>query len=815
MLRRTMSSSSDSSDSEDDFQASRMQNLLSSFYGVVADETAQDQVQQETSLHENIDSSNFDADEYTVNMLHNESLAGLLNRDAKLVREIKTIDTDMKMLVHENYNKFISATDTIRNMRHNVSDMEEKMNELKTDMDAIYAKASTITEALNPTRNSIEKLVSVRQLLKKLEFLFELPLRLSRSIELKAYAQAVKYYTTARGVLQDHLDVPSFSNILREADTIINQLKSDIQGWIQVDDIPASKLAQYIKLLLSLDEDNTLLHTRYLEWHRRRLKWMLHRHSEEITLNNMNQPEEGWPFETMPIDEFVGALKTSVVQGFVDMCHMYVGIFGTAGFRANEPHPDLVKFGTELFAQYFALCKKKILSTSFDIHDTSLESLNTLSVALQSMQQSAQLIHQLVPKFRAHDRLAETLENAIRHQIEVIFKSLHISTMDKLASCFDMHQAATAQDAKSLASEIISGISNVLASLSPLVEIGTDIMSDIPRIFSDLVQGQLHGYFLWYSNAVESLTENDPRSAIIDDGGDVDDGHNIFDVTTQRKVWVDGSSAGIALLLAMVSKDVKDAGARNALKMLTDNLPYLRESIDDSVPHGLGVGNTVDIPDLVSRMQTTTQNLLIRYVHLLTDRLSGTVEDHFASVDWLRHEQPQAVSAYCSDLFSEMESIARDVIRITGADFALSTIPRRPVFKLPSGSVAGVDADSDAEPGIRINIERLFTQKMTLYEGITFAPPTIISACLTTALKSLYETARLLTFSKFAYQQAQIDASFLRVMLPRLGVKLDNGLDNLIDEFIGSVHERCIAPLDIDIAVVDSIVRSKRDEMGL
>jgi hypothetical protein len=44
-------------------------------------------------------------------------------------------------------------------------------------MQAIYVKADEITAQLAPARGKIEKLVSVRQLLQKLEFLFELPLR--------------------------------------------------------------------------------------------------------------------------------------------------------------------------------------------------------------------------------------------------------------------------------------------------------------------------------------------------------------------------------------------------------------------------------------------------------------------------------------------------------------------------------------------------------------------------------------------------------------------------------------------------------------
>lgn len=42
------------------------------------------------------------------------NLDGLLQRHVEMAAEIKNLDTDLQMLVYENYNKFISATDTIK-----------------------------------------------------------------------------------------------------------------------------------------------------------------------------------------------------------------------------------------------------------------------------------------------------------------------------------------------------------------------------------------------------------------------------------------------------------------------------------------------------------------------------------------------------------------------------------------------------------------------------------------------------------------------------------------------------------------------------
>ena len=62
------------------------------------------------------------------------------------------MDSDMQNLVYENYNKFISATDTIRKMKHNVADMEREMELLVSSMEKTrYEKRDQKKKTLNET----------------------------------------------------------------------------------------------------------------------------------------------------------------------------------------------------------------------------------------------------------------------------------------------------------------------------------------------------------------------------------------------------------------------------------------------------------------------------------------------------------------------------------------------------------------------------------------------------------------------------------------------------------------------------------------
>ena len=96
----------------------RARNLLSSYYGasVASSGPEVDDL--------NIDGAGFNVDKYVSGLLAHKSLPELMQRGIAMVSEIKSLDSDMQMLVYENYNKFISATDTIRQMKQRVEEME-------------------------------------------------------------------------------------------------------------------------------------------------------------------------------------------------------------------------------------------------------------------------------------------------------------------------------------------------------------------------------------------------------------------------------------------------------------------------------------------------------------------------------------------------------------------------------------------------------------------------------------------------------------------------------------------------------------------
>ncbi|CAM9824847.1 unnamed protein product, partial [Laminaria digitata] len=116
----------------------RMQELLASYYGM----------QRGADRSSDVESTNFDARQYVKGLLQKEKVETLLRKDDEMVREGKKLAADRQRLVYENYNKFISATDTIRKMAQNVEGMETEMADLKGSMDRISDSSATVNASL-------------------------------------------------------------------------------------------------------------------------------------------------------------------------------------------------------------------------------------------------------------------------------------------------------------------------------------------------------------------------------------------------------------------------------------------------------------------------------------------------------------------------------------------------------------------------------------------------------------------------------------------------------------------------------------------
>jgi len=154
---------SSNSDSDNEDGPNTMMSLLSSYYGV--DDEPNGKESPKAKVTSNIDAVGFDHTEYVRKKFATCEVNELLKEDTKLIHDIKTLDCDMQMLVYENYNKFISATETIKRMKTNVEAMDDDMDAVTSKMKTIIATTTRLDSTLTSKRLHIDKLVRIKRLL--------------------------------------------------------------------------------------------------------------------------------------------------------------------------------------------------------------------------------------------------------------------------------------------------------------------------------------------------------------------------------------------------------------------------------------------------------------------------------------------------------------------------------------------------------------------------------------------------------------------------------------------------------------------------
>jgi prefoldin subunit 5 len=148
----------------DERREHRRKALLADFYGAKGESGQSGDADADAN---NIDRPHFNVDQYCETLMQTESLAALQRRDGTLERQVVALDGEMKTLVYENYNKFISATDTIKQMKQNVEQLDDEMAALEASMSSLTQRTATIDAQLQPKRQHIQQLANVHALLEK------------------------------------------------------------------------------------------------------------------------------------------------------------------------------------------------------------------------------------------------------------------------------------------------------------------------------------------------------------------------------------------------------------------------------------------------------------------------------------------------------------------------------------------------------------------------------------------------------------------------------------------------------------------------
>ncbi|CAF1094928.1 unnamed protein product [Didymodactylos carnosus] len=296
-----------------------------------------------------IDSPGFDPETYVTKLLRESRLTALIDKEQLLTKQIKIYDNEMQTLVYENYNKFISATDTIRQMKKDFKKMEDEMSNLITNMNSINTFNHKIHLTLDVRRQEIRKLTSIHLLLQKIQYLFQLPTKLKEYANLGQYDQAVHTYTKALKALKKYEQIPSFNHIQTTCTDTMNVIREQLK---QEFDQQQQASIEVIELLLELGESPDYLSEQFLMQNQQRLQQPLDLMKQQlIVAENQFTTKQQQSSGQVPMDilDFVDSSYNNYLKNVYLFVESYENLFIRNNEISDDEFKERCKYNIETF----------------------------------------------------------------------------------------------------------------------------------------------------------------------------------------------------------------------------------------------------------------------------------------------------------------------------------------------------------------------------------------------------------------------------------------------------------------------------------
>jgi hypothetical protein len=719
--------------------------------------------------------------------MREKSLTQLVEKEQSLYREIQSLDSEMQTLVYENYNKFISATETIRKMSSNFDKMEEELKSLSVNMDGMISGSRTIHNNLKDQRTELNKLSSTYSLLQKLHFMFELCPKMHSFMENKSYNEAVKYYLKAEKALEQYRHFASIRAIDEECRQLLTQLKTSLHQQFADPQVSSQQITETVHLLLSLGEDSMLLAQQFLTFSEKKLQ--VNASELDYYLKENHKILNGQVTDDAPMDvlEFVDMACNGLLSNLSSVLLTFDSLF-----LANCKNKDVDM-------------EKNLLSTFVDTHVSAF-----VDQVMKRIDQEKPPVAD--PKFliRALDRFYCRLQS-----LRKVYSGRDFckQTRDLVITVVKQQCAACLEFLKTGFSEELMKIRQLIAtsnmaensasqppvsSLQMLTSIQLSVDEHVKQIVAYLITfRQPDVYFMKDANFENEFTRMIRESVVVQFLY-----HVIQQMEEFHKTGVQWSSPPqLILILSRVCFDM-DASIVTTLLAHVDDILKMKSNV-----------SLTSSTELCSLCKTAAQNLVNHYVRREGFNLSHMSRKSVETRDWMSVVEPRSVRSVMKRMVEDLTVIDGQVgdLYEEGNRVERSSDSSRRTFSTASarqGKQATVSYNNYSsnfiDQSLMSNIQKLFSEKMEIFSAVEFCKLSILTAIVKIALKSLVECVRMCTFSKYGLQQVQVDAFYLQMFLWKF-VSDENLIHNLLDEVISSATARCIDPVLMEISVVEKI----------
>ena len=760
----------------------RMKALTGAYYGVDNDDTNGGEDTTEARANAgNLDSSWFNVNLRVSELLKTTPYMQLLDVDEELRKHIVQLDNSMQLLVYENYSKFIGATDTMQNMKEKLIKMESQVSGLESKMDAIANATRRMNERNSSKREEVARLDRLGGLVNKLSTLFELPKKLRSVTDVVETLELVQLYKSALPYLSKHANVPSFAKIDRDAkDATIEiqvKLKNRLAGGVNIEGMTPQEFDAMINILLDLDEPSEPLAPLFFRWH--------HDFIFQGAVSKEDAVKE--TFETC-----VFLLKTTMFEPLSqtlttgeelfpeDVCSEEV-----AELKSNLAKDVVLSVLDKLRARFDAEPANFLQSpqeeeeegeSEDEAHEDTVDRIiRALALTMKefSAWDRALPSHTLQRGLRLGDRSQELAERVVRKQVNGIMSELKQRTDDHLHKLEAIDQGAggfNQQLLDEVSKSIISDANEARNHFTRLLKKATVVVStsDMSSSFDELFKFQMREWSQYLGDSLKGVSKKSGTMVLL-------------------------AKALLAKLLSTRTKELGVFDQKAATKSLST-------AGDDALKlfctlHGV----------------EAAKNMAFSYSDVVLDRRPSKVGD--GVVFMLNH-----IVMLLRMVKNAGVQFRRTASLPTTGTGATGGAPQASSYTRPTAQTAGQRQPGGVvapAAGLGSQILKLFSEKLIVFDRVEFDGTAISAAALRVALKTWFEHVREEVLNRYAFQQIQLDANFVRNFVPMLTGDHAAQVTKLVAEVVASARERCVDPSTMDPVALDTMCNERKDDVKL
>lgn len=388
------------------------------------------------------DASHCDLDAEMRHMMMELRLPSLFDRHKQLASEVSALESDVHMIVYENYTKFMAATDIIKSMSTDMTGMDDEMKCLHDTIGTVVQQSNTINHRLRSQQLHLEEYNRMQLLLHKLKAIFQVPYKIEKAIDNGAIDIAAETYAEIAPLLRSYGDRAAIRTLAETVYILRDQIAHKLKNKLLTE---PNEVSECVLLLAKVDEPIESLQNDFMTCQRNRLQRLWTSHEDVDTsaspksiaasLSNALLPEmyktatlskelfhDNSHVLTLSRDIFTSYTKTlkkclAEISTFASRRAAGISVYDD---RLETQLEDLIVKGrdgliSEPGVQYSAVK---------DTYTSDWGSRSILEVLFTMKRHIEDTLPSVLPELALHDRTAEIIEAGIRIHVDSAFQSL-------------------------------------------------------------------------------------------------------------------------------------------------------------------------------------------------------------------------------------------------------------------------------------------------------------------------------------------------------------------------------------------------------